>query len=218
MRKELQEQFTEINWGKGKKDIPRSGHGSTEDYTAGLRAELPRLFRAYNVTRFLDAPCGDWTWMRLVDLDGIDYVGLDIVEDIIAQNRAAHGRKTVRFGTADITSDPLPHADLMMVRDCLFHLQFEMIWAFLRNFAASGIPFLFTTSHHEADANRDLRRNGRFRLLNLQIAPFHFEPPIYAIGDTPEGSDHPPRIMGVWSRTQVNAVLRQAEDAGRLAS
>ncbi len=46
----------------------RSGQGSELAATENLRAYLPELFERLNVRTFLDAPCGDWNWMREVDL------------------------------------------------------------------------------------------------------------------------------------------------------
>lgn len=43
-------------WGKGES---RSGPGSSMQYTANLRAQLPVFLRRFKVRRFFDAPCGD---------------------------------------------------------------------------------------------------------------------------------------------------------------
>jgi hypothetical protein len=45
---------------------------------------LPRL----NVQTVLDAPCGDWNWMRLVDLSEVEYIGADILRTVIERNRS----------------------------------------------------------------------------------------------------------------------------------
>ena len=67
----------------------RSGRGSTLAYTKPLRRSLAKSLRRLNATVFLDAPCGDFNWMRHVELpDGTSYIGGDIVA------QAQRGRET----------------------------------------------------------------------------------------------------------------------------
>lgn len=210
MRQDLQDRFSKISWESVAGAESRSGSGSSVKYTAGVRAALPQLFRYFNVQTFVDAPCGDWNWMQHVDLSGVQYIGLDIVDQIVAQNQAQHQRPKVMFGVADITSDRLPPGDLLMVRDCLFHLKSDLVWAFLMNFAAADIPFLFTTCYENPE-NTDIE-NGRFRELNLQAAPFGLERSIVVLREPREWwGNFSDRFMGVWSRAQVrDALMRRA--------
>ena len=114
-----------------------SGRGSELSYTECLRRQLPQLLKQYCVTRILDAPCGDFNWMRHVVPDlGIEYIGGDIVQEIVAQNQREFETKGVSFCHLDIVRDPLPSSELMMVRDCLFHLSYREIYGFLVNFAS----------------------------------------------------------------------------------
>jgi hypothetical protein len=62
----------------------RSGSGSNLANTEALRSALPGLFESLGVRSLLDLPCGDWAWMRTVDLTGLDrYIGGDIVPELI---------------------------------------------------------------------------------------------------------------------------------------
>lgn len=207
MRDELQRCFAQKDWGDAELGISRSGPGSTAKRTEALRQALPRLFRALNVRTFLDAPCGDWNWMRLVDLSAIEYIGLDIVDEIVAQNAASYGSDRVRFESRDITSDPLPNADLMLVRDCLFHLRYVHIWSVFQNFIAADIPFLMATNHHRALVNGDLNQDGRYRELNLLLDPFVLEEPILSVVEPALGQRLPERSLGVWSKMQIERAL-----------
>lgn len=65
-----------------------SGPGSNLTQTAVLRRELPRLLRRIGAKSMLDAPCGDWFWMRHVDLSGIEYLGADIAAAMVDSCRA----------------------------------------------------------------------------------------------------------------------------------
>jgi len=183
-----------------------SGSGSTLDYTENLRAKLPALFEKYNVKQVLDAPCGDYNWMGVVvDTTGIDYTGGDIVEPLVAQNQQNHGRNGVRFIHLDITKGPLPKADLMIVRDCLFHLSYSDILSFLQVFAASDIELLLTSSHVNDAANRFQNQDiqtGNFRDIDLFAAPFGFSQQVSdKIADDP--FETPKRHMHLFTRDQV---------------
>ena len=84
---DTKDRFTRIyeqnRWNDGES---RSGIGSTVDGTAKLREELPRLVQSLGATSLLDAPCGDFNWMREVEWPaGFEYIGADIVTALIEQ-------------------------------------------------------------------------------------------------------------------------------------
>jgi hypothetical protein len=180
-----------------------SGNGSSLDSTAVFRAGFEALLRERSIKKVFDAPCGDWNWMRAVTLpDGCTYLGADIVPALIEGNTRTYGRPGVAFRVADLIADPFPQADLWLCRDCLIHLSHADIARVLRNFLASGIPWMLVTSHPHVTANGDIR-TGQYRDVNLQIAPFALPPPMAAIEDRPVGEAA--RIVGLWHRDQLSA-------------
>src|SRR6185295_16640264 len=60
-----------------------SGRGSTIARTEVIRTSLPALLESVGAKTLLDAPCGDFNWMRNVDLSGIEYTGVDVVVELI---------------------------------------------------------------------------------------------------------------------------------------
>src|SRR5271167_845018 len=159
-----------------KDDESISGPGSTLQYTSELRSTLPALIRALGCKSLLDAPCGDFNWMRQVDLSGIDYFGVDIVPALIAELQAKHPEH--RFEVRDIITDPFPRADFVLCRDVLFHLSNSNIVKVLENFVRSGSEWLATSHYFQAGTMQDVQSDPTtFRLVNLTVAPFHFEPP-----------------------------------------
>ncbi|MGB0498349.1 MAG: class I SAM-dependent methyltransferase [Rubricella sp.] len=209
MRRDLQQTFSDATWARPRRGVPRSGPGSTLEHTALLRDALPDLLRRHGVSSLLDAPCGDWTWMREVDLAGVHYTGLDIVPAIVEANRNAFGGEAVAFAVADLTSDPLPRADLLLCRDCLFHLVFDLRWAFFENFLASGTPLLLTTTYSNP-RNRVLEKNGDFQFFNMTAPPFSFPEPLERIEDDKPGRrSRFARFMGLWHRDQIAARLKE---------
>ncbi|MHA3916247.1 class I SAM-dependent methyltransferase [Halovulum sp. GXIMD14793] len=209
MREDIRQHFEGLRW----RGPSRSGLGSTMEMTERLRTALPIVFSTYGIKSFADIPCGDWFWMQHVDLTGIDYVGGDISLELVEENAAKFAdREGIRFSHIDITSDPLPDVDMMMCRDCLFHLPFEMCWDFLRSFVASDIRYLMATTHHVQN-NTDLARPGQYRHLNLCAAPFNLAPPITYIHETCETLPADPeqqiqhRSLGIWTADQLQAAV-----------
>lgn len=191
-------------WGAGES---RSGPGSTLSSTRAIRRRLPIILRDIGARTFLDAPCGDFNWMRAVDIDGVFYTGGDIAEGLIVSLRASYAEVIRRFQILDIVNDPVPTVDLWMCRECLMHLPTKDVFGVLRNFHRSGTGHFLTTSFDLTTINEDLPSPG-FRPLNLRIDPINLPEPILRFDDFVAPAQ--PRIMGLWSREQVGSALRSA--------
>lgn len=198
-------------WGN---DESVSGPGSTLLYTENLRRELPALFKTHGVKEIFDAPCGDFNWMRhaLNDVH-VSYVGGDIVQPLVETLQSEFGREGCRFVCIDLTRDAFPKADLMICRDCLFHLSYADIQRVLENFLASDTPLLLTTTHlnFASFENHDIQ-SGDFRLIDLFSKPFQFSTAALARIDDWVAPD-PPRQMCLWSRNQVGTALQEFKKA-----
>ena len=64
----------------------KSGSGSSLVATDKIRQQLPDLMRSYNLESLLDAPCGDFIWMREIVENVKVYIGVDIVPELIDRN------------------------------------------------------------------------------------------------------------------------------------
>lgn len=185
-----------------------SGTGSTLKYTENLRKELPSLFQKFSIHRVFDAPCGDFNWMsQLLREVDVSYIGGDIVEPLIRTLEERHRTDRVSFVHIDLISGKFPSADLMICRDCLFHLSYSDTRSVLENFVASGIPYLLTTSHKNDGTivNRDIQ-TGSFRVMDLFASPYNFPRETLARIDDWVAPD-PEREMCLWTREQVVAIL-----------
>lgn len=192
-----------------------SGEGSTIEYTQNLRDRLPSLVEEYEIRSMVDSPCGDFAWMKLILPSlNVDYTGCDIVETVIRNNTKMFSAPGVTFLEKDICADPLPEADLIFVRDCLFHLSLEDIDRFLQNLSRTTYKYLLTTSHRVEGRpdfeNTDIETGG-FRLIDLHAPPFGFKKDdvLMAIEDYLEGQ--PPRDMLLFARKDVPTWLERAE-------
>ena len=152
----------------------RSGEGSEMTQTAVIRRELPRLVQELGISSFMDAPCGDWFWMKETALGVAEYIGLDIVEKLIEINNIQFGGPSRKFLCRNLAEDPLPKADLIFCRDCLVHLNFQDIRRVIANFRRSQSIYLLTTTFASRQKNVDLVGKDVWRALNFQAAPFNF--------------------------------------------
>jgi hypothetical protein len=135
----------------------------------------------------LDIPCGDWNWMKKVDLSSVSYIGADIVEKLIISNKQSY--PNIDFRTLDLTTDELPKVDLVFVRDCLGHLTNENVHKAIANIRNSGSKYLLATSFTRWNMNPDIQ-DGGWKCINLMIEPFYLNP-IYLINENcQEGYPH----------------------------
>lgn len=166
----------------------RSGIGSEIAHTQEIRIKISDLLKEFRVSTLFDAPCGEFNWMKKMDLSGIDYIGSDILPELIDSNIKIHASNSITFTTLDITKDSLPQACLMLTRDCLVHFSYQDINNFLSNLHGSNIKYLLTTTFTDRVSNHDII-TGDWRPLNLQIAPFCFPAPLHIINEKFQGYD-----------------------------
>jgi hypothetical protein len=154
-----------------------SGEGSEVNYTLPLREWLIKTITRLKIKSLVDAPCGDFNWMKIVlpQLD-IRYIGIDIVDDVIEKNIAKYNFDNVSFIVSNICEDRLPDCDIIMVRDCLFHLSYKDINSFLINLSKTNYIYLLTTTHivDQKFKNSNII-TGDFRIIDLFSEPFNFD-------------------------------------------
>jgi SAM-dependent methyltransferase len=178
--KDSAESFTDIyknNYWNSQESV--SGGGSTIESTITIREQLPLLINKYAIRSMLDVPCGDYNWMKEVP-KACDYIGGDIVAEVVANNQKLYASDKVRFAQIDITKDVLPKVDLIFCKDCLQHLSYKSVTAAINNFKNSGSKYLLVTSYPLTWRNHDIH-NGDYRSLNLRKKPFYLPKPILKI-------------------------------------
>ncbi|HEY9642601.1 MAG TPA: class I SAM-dependent methyltransferase [Coleofasciculaceae cyanobacterium] len=207
--KNAEQVFTDIcrsNVWSGKNSV--SGPGSDDDQTRISTQELSGVFRDYRVSTLLDIPCGDFHWMKNVDLIDIDYTGADIVHDLIEKNTEQYGRDGLRFQKLDLIKDTLPKVDLVFCRDCLVHLSFKDIFRAFDNLCTSQSEYFLTTTFVARTKNRDIA-TGQWRTLNLELAPFTLPSPLKIIneGCTEGRGAYSDKSLGLWRIVDIRESL-----------
>ncbi|WP_370941957.1 class I SAM-dependent methyltransferase [Amycolatopsis sp. cg5] len=177
-----------------------AGEGSDLAATLAVRSALPGLLRKWRIRSILDLPCGDAGWLRSLPLGEIGYLGGDIVEEIVARNRAAcPPGQGPRFEVLDLVKDELPAADLLVCRDCLVHLPLSQASEALRNIARSGCKYLLATTFLGLGRNVDIEP-GDWRPLNLRLPPFGLPEPLDVIVEVDVAAigGLPAKALGLW--------------------
>ena len=96
--KTVKEIFTKIyreNYWRGENSV--SGSGSDDSQVQTIIKEVNLLITKFKIKTILDLPCGDFNWMRNVNLKNVDYVGADIVEELIINHLDIYSKKKYSF-------------------------------------------------------------------------------------------------------------------------
>ncbi|CAE8705155.1 unnamed protein product [Polarella glacialis] len=128
----------------------RSGLGSREDTTREFRSFLEGFLQEHDIRSVVDAGCGHWPtgYQRFMNWHGVHYMGVDVVPYVVEENMALFQDPDVlaRYGLASAeciagsVSNPLPSADLLMVKDVLMHLPNAAVESFLRSSVTGAAP------------------------------------------------------------------------------
>ena len=208
-KKDIKETFTFIKetdyWSSNESF---SGAGSELNATREVSVQLSKLLTKYKIKYMLDIPCGDFNWMKGVNLQGVKYIGGDIVTSLISTNSHHYGNEDISFVELDITKDQIPQMDLIFCRDCLVHFSFKDIYKALINIKRSNSTYLLTTSFQETYENKNII-TGDWRKLNFQHWPFRLTKPIDIIDEkyTKKGNKSGDKSLCLWKIDTLNLPL-----------
>lgn len=193
-----EEIFTHIylanKWGD---EESRSGKGSNLAVTESLREALPDMLLQFNINSMLDIPCGDFHWMKEIDLPLTRYQGADIVKPMIEENQVKYGNEKREFLHLDLLRDPLPKVDAIFCRECLVHLSYADIEKALQNIRKSGASYLFTTHFPQRKYNEDIV-TGKHHSLNFYLPPFSWPQPELEFVECFAGKRRGNKCLSVW--------------------
>ena len=184
-----------------------SGKGSDNLQAQTIIQEIPKLLSRFQISSMHDIPCGDFNWMSKLDLEGITYLGSDIVPELIESNRREFTSDKITFNTMNLTTDSLPKYDLVFVRDCLVHLSYTDTKKALSNIIASRSRYLLTTSFVDRERNFNIA-SGEWRPINLEKQPYDFPPPIHVINEncTQDEGAYPDKSLLLWEIKDLSAI------------
>jgi SAM-dependent methyltransferase len=189
-RRTFQDVYERHLWGSDSGSKFFSGIGSRGAALQVYVQQMADLLRGHCVElgrplTIVDLGCGDFQVGRalLEEFPGLEYVGCDIVPELVTHNNAAYATDKVGFRQLDLVSDPLPDGDVCLVRQVLQHLSNADIIAFLKRadyrwiYLTEGHPAIRTgTVNPDKLAGHDVRfdwRTGRGRGVELDRPPFN---------------------------------------------
>ena len=188
------------------KDGSVSGAGSNQISTEKVRKELMDFISQNKISSIIDIPCGDWQWMSMLDLSNINYIGYDVVEDLIISNIKNYKSTNVNFEVKNLINDKLPKSDLIIVRDMLNHLNDADINKCITNlynsdFRYVGITNFLITNNANNILGDKLRLGDRWRPLNLSLTPFYLSTPSFNLNDSCNLTENDKvKHLSIWSK------------------
>ena len=159
--------YKENKWGSSES---RSGPGSNLAYTEGIRRIIVELIDE-GVETIWDCSCGDWNWMKEISDRLPNYVGNDIVEELIGVNSEKFGSDRVKFRCGDMVSGLKElgdsSIDLILCRHTLEHLPTDYSIEVVREIRRVAKKALITSNTHQG--NSPINPNGsNARVINLE--------------------------------------------------
>jgi SAM-dependent methyltransferase len=164
-------------WGgynQNNQDLGTSGGGSTEKNTREYRKLLELFLKEKEIKTVVDVGCGDWEFSKLIDWNGIEYLGYDVVKSVIEANNAKYATDTLHFVVGNFLTIELPSADLLICKHVLQHISNQDIL----NFIPQLKKYKYCLITNEVDPktlssdNKNIKV-GLTRPIDLSKAPFN---------------------------------------------
>lgn len=168
--------YRESLWGVCPDGLSSSGPGSTLEQGWPFIQYLQSFLNEHNdVKTVVDLGCGDWVLAREIDWGSRNYIGIEVVPELVDRNQAAFGSDKVRFVHLDAGYDTMPAGDLLICKDVLMHLPNAIVAQILEK-SKKYKYCIFVNDFNSADTrNIDVHTSG-FRFLDLTKKPFNLEP------------------------------------------
>jgi hypothetical protein len=159
--------YTENKWTSTES---RSGIGSHLEYTESIRKLITELIDG-GVGYIWDCSCGDWNWMKEIRESLPNYVGNDIVDELIELNTKKFGSDTIKFQCGDMLEElkklESASVDLLLCRHTLEHLSTDYVTNVIKEIRRVSKTALITSN---TGGNSPLNPNGyNSRGINLGI-------------------------------------------------
>lgn len=158
-------------WGQGQ----GSGGGSSPQITVEYRKFLKQFLKDYNIKSVVDLGCGDWQFSRLIDWDGINYLGLDCVKTIIQDNKEKFENDNVKFKFAEAHEKVKEYADLLIVKDVMIHwTNSEIINFYNQLIKDKNFKYVLITNQIGTENINEDIITGQFHNIDINCKPFNF--------------------------------------------
>lgn len=181
-----------------------SGPGSHPAACGPLITFLQMFLRENRIRSMVDFGCGDWQFMSSISLQGVSYVGLDVVDSVLARNAELFGGPGVDFRHTPDDLSQLPSADLLFIKDVLIHVPNSYINQLSNSFTKYKYVIAVNNRTGRAeDYNRDINF-GEYRPVNMSADPFNFPcATVLNFGATRMPDPRLPRLLALVARRYI---------------
>ena len=162
-----------------------SGPGSNVNMKGfvNLKKNIDNFIINYEIKSILDMPCGDFLWLNeIIKEKKINYLGIDIVDELITENRQNYKNRNTSFDCYDIINYiPSKKFDLILIRDLFIHLKNSDIHKIINNFKKMDFNYVaLNSSTNKINIDGIV---GQHRKINLLVEPFNLKKPFLVIND-----------------------------------
>lgn len=176
-----EEVFTEVYqkalWGTNAEGKGWSGGGSSAELSKPYREYLEAFFQEHDIQSIVDVGSGDWESTKMFDFSQIDYIGFDVVKEVIDRNQEQFGAGNIKFVHANFLEIDLPEADLLICKHVCQHITNQDVFTLLKQtnkfkhciFVNPLNPASLTSS------NPDTEVSAIGRCIDLTKPPFNLE-------------------------------------------
>jgi hypothetical protein len=174
--------YEENKWG-GASGEYFSGTGSMDPSVPKYAALIRELITEKQISTVVDLGCGDFKVGCQIQIPGVKYIGIDIVQSLVEYNRARFSTATVSFLCCDIIKNNLPEGQLCLIRQVLQHLSNQEIASILHN--TQKYQYVIITEHYPSPIrhvipNKDKPHGTGIRVLYdsavyLDLPPFNLK-------------------------------------------
>jgi len=172
--------FTEIyrnnTWGTGTNHSPLSGSGSNPENARSYVNFVSKVISEFGITSVLDVGHGDWAMWEDYNFDNVKYIGVDVAQDISAQNQDKFGNENRSFWQITM-GEKLPGAELLICKDVLQHLSSNDIGVLVEDFGNFKYVILCNDIHGRIPLWRKVR--FKFQLRTRIRKLMQFKTPFY---------------------------------------
>lgn len=145
--------------------------GSQIDITQEYVTYLQKFLEENEIKTVLDIGCGDWAFSRYIDWTGIEYTGIDVVQDVIHRNQAQFSSPNITFIHENFLEMELPEADLILCKDVFQHLSNPDVLKTIKHCSKS--KHCLITNYFDPSTNNIEIQTGLYRPIDLTAPPFN---------------------------------------------
>ncbi|MDR1333528.1 MAG: hypothetical protein LBJ69_03965 [Holosporales bacterium] len=164
------------SWGSSEHS---SGYGSVKKYAIPYLEYLQKFIDTMKPDSILDFGCGNWELMQHIVIPShIQYLGVDVVDSVIQDNKDKYERDNIRFEAIEGTDDIKQHnGGLLIVKDVFECWDNNRIKYFLSNIIQNFKHVIFADYFDPSGARNNSANAvaGPAREIDLEAPPFNLK-------------------------------------------